>query len=819
MYQSFVLIILSVLGLNLGSASIDAELSKLPKWWHNKVLEVRGSDQLLASQFRVKGAMASQALEYELAIERVSDKRGIIWARQFIQRSKFKARSQGFTTEFVDGFVKVEQAGKVSWVAVSRQQEKMIINEQKLYEIDLEAGLLHDLRMGVSRRLSIERTKVNKVRTFLVRVDNKVFSLEDYDSKFRLFPPGKSKSQAMLLIPGAGFDQMDKQSWDKEASLVEQRVADRLLEEKKYAEAIKSYSAAIKLNKWNVEAWTGRGYAYHHLGEYSQAVAHYEFKSTFGKEEEKDLLYRGNTAFVQNKYTDARRYYRATIAKNSSNAEANHQLALTIRKLSVWDIEQCVYFKKAASLNLEQYVSSEKSYCVFSEDELTSQLKPFYEREEGEEEALLGAIAYADFHEKVARQNRLKFDYDPSELQHYLASFYLSKEKELGKVARIYHQLLNSKKNDRDLRSRLWYELGLTYKADKKAGQAVEYFKNVVNSRADSGWEQFERMSLYHLVTLYKNDLKDYDQAYKYVDQLINVTIPYNSYVDYLIQGKETVRIVNAEKEDKSAELPVVILSSQVSKYEKYDYTSEESKRRASVLPLRLRAQINVFREDFKESIEDARLAAELDPQYSANCHYYMGLSMYSLEDWRGAVKHLLEAREQGFVIDDTGSFEYFVGSSSYRLGQHANGCALVAHSEAKGYSTADQFLDTYCFKSKAWNWSLGSGKGATNTDIYVREGDVVYITASGSIRFGAWAGSAGPEGMNGFSSYNKVNGAKHGALLFRVGDSGNWYIAGREASITSEKSGYLRLLINDNDPGNNSGTFKGKITVKTPIY
>ncbi|MBW1296011.1 hypothetical protein [Aquimarina litoralis] len=95
--------------------------------------------------------------------------------------------------------------------------------------------------------------------------------------------------------------------------------------------------------------------------------------------------------------------------------------------------------------------------------------------------------------------------------------------------------------------------------------------------------------------------------------------------------------------------------------------------------------------------------------------------------------------------------------------------------------------------------------------------GDNIKITAKGRVNFGFFAGPAGPKGFtNGlYQNYNIVRGGNHGALICRVGTNRNdWILVGNEVEFVSQKKGYLELLINDNDSGNNSGSFSGEISI-----
>jgi len=98
--------------------------------------------------------------------------------------------------------------------------------------------------------------------------------------------------------------------------------------------------------------------------------------------------------------------------------------------------------------------------------------------------------------------------------------------------------------------------------------------------------------------------------------------------------------------------------------------------------------------------------------------------------------------------------------------------------------------------------------KSTKLTGIYLNKGDKINLKANGRITLGFFAGATGPEGINGFEIYNIVRNYRHGSLIATIGENGTWFYVGREATITADTSGYLKLYANDVDPGNNSGSF-----------
>lgn len=117
---------------------------------------------------------------------------------------------------------------------------------------------------------------------------------------------------------------------------------------------------------------------------------------------------------------------------------------------------------------------------------------------------------------------------------------------------------------------------------------------------------------------------------------------------------------------------------------------------------------------------------------------------------------------------------------------------------------------------------SIGTNKLEINsmtnaTTINVKKGDKLYLKATGQITFGAWAGSGNPNGIDGYTSYNRVSGFRHGSLLAKIGD-GEYFSIGTYKVIVAQSSGKLQLLVNDGDPSNNSGSFTVQYSINKAI-
>lgn len=99
-------------------------------------------------------------------------------------------------------------------------------------------------------------------------------------------------------------------------------------------------------------------------------------------------------------------------------------------------------------------------------------------------------------------------------------------------------------------------------------------------------------------------------------------------------------------------------------------------------------------------------------------------------------------------------------------------------------------------------------------TTITLKKGDIITLKASGEITLGPFAGTTSPEGIEGYTIYNYVPGFKQGSLLGKIGD-GEWFLVGNGQTITCQESGKLQLVVNDNDPSNNSGYFNVEYYIK----
>ena len=110
------------------------------------------------------------------------------------------------------------------------------------------------------------------------------------------------------------------------------------------------------------------------------------------------------------------------------------------------------------------------------------------------------------------------------------------------------------------------------------------------------------------------------------------------------------------------------------------------------------------------------------------------------------------------------------------------------------------------------------------DTGINIHEGDRVVIKAHGLVDLDCNTGNFNnvpPDGIDGARRANAVlPSANFGALLGRIGSSGDWFLVGKSKKFTASTSGQLYLIVNDTLGGfadNSCRHFTAKIRVKEP--
>jgi hypothetical protein len=100
-----------------------------------------------------------------------------------------------------------------------------------------------------------------------------------------------------------------------------------------------------------------------------------------------------------------------------------------------------------------------------------------------------------------------------------------------------------------------------------------------------------------------------------------------------------------------------------------------------------------------------------------------------------------------------------------------------------------------------------------SDTGVDLESGEMFSVLASGSVNFGPH--STGPGGYlpPDYDQYNVVSCSEHAGLIGKIGQSGEPFFIGAEGVSVATARGTLYLGVNDNDTGNNSGSFAVRLT------
>jgi hypothetical protein len=103
-------------------------------------------------------------------------------------------------------------------------------------------------------------------------------------------------------------------------------------------------------------------------------------------------------------------------------------------------------------------------------------------------------------------------------------------------------------------------------------------------------------------------------------------------------------------------------------------------------------------------------------------------------------------------------------------------------------------------------------------TNMRVKKGQKISVTATGSIRVGLFAGVSTPNGIGGLEQYSYERYINHGALMVRVKESdgsGTWKACGSSCSFNANVAGEIVFLVNDLDASNNSGNYSISVLIE----
>jgi len=141
------------------------------------------------------------------------------------------------------------------------------------------------------------------------------------------------------------------------------------------------------------------------------------------------------------------------------------------------------------------------------------------------------------------------------------------------------------------------------------------------------------------------------------------------------------------------------------------------------------------------------------------------------------------------------------------------------AKNKVRSYILTILLISIYSIICKAQNgfvknsYTVDASGGIKKTDLKIYQGDRVHIAASGIIVLRGVTGKSGPEGIEGFVNCRMDPVFEYGALLYKIGDD-DWGIVDPQDTIVAEQMGYLKFMVNDNDPSNDVGKFTINVTV-----
>lgn len=100
-------------------------------------------------------------------------------------------------------------------------------------------------------------------------------------------------------------------------------------------------------------------------------------------------------------------------------------------------------------------------------------------------------------------------------------------------------------------------------------------------------------------------------------------------------------------------------------------------------------------------------------------------------------------------------------------------------------------------------------------TNLWLKKGQTVTLSASGKMKVGNFLGNSGPDGIKALSIYNFDKRFNHGGLLGKFGENGVWFWVGKGGSFTSNVDGSLYLKVNDRLVNDNEGYYTVKYKIE----
>lgn len=110
---------------------------------------------------------------------------------------------------------------------------------------------------------------------------------------------------------------------------------------------------------------------------------------------------------------------------------------------------------------------------------------------------------------------------------------------------------------------------------------------------------------------------------------------------------------------------------------------------------------------------------------------------------------------------------------------------------------------------------------GFTRTRICIKKGDVVHIEATGNMRIGYCVGYSDPDGRQSglfglsLEQYCLVKGINSSALIYRVGPTDDWKLAGKKKVFVADRPGCIEFEVNEIDKSDNAGFYEVEVMIE----
>jgi len=163
---------------------------------------------------------------------------------------------------------------------------------------------------------------------------------------------------AVLVYTGvtsAGSNQNSKEWYEKGL---------RLIDEKKYDEALKCYDKAISMNSGNLDAWYGKGWILYEQGRYEEVTPCCDRMLEINKNFIKAWILKGHALSMQKQYEDAIFCYDSALKINPKTIEAWGNKGIALKKMGRYEEAINCYDKVLESEPENTTILNEKGYAM-----------------------------------------------------------------------------------------------------------------------------------------------------------------------------------------------------------------------------------------------------------------------------------------------------------------------------------------------------------------------------------------------------------------------------------------------------------------------